>query len=152
MFWALLDRRWSGSALYVGLGCLALALLHMVAPFRGSLDPDYVGYSFGFVSLPGGPLVGLVAGTVYLLSTAAMAIAVRNRDGPAMWLVAVVTGFALVNLGGTILVTGSQFRIELGEYFQLGPTVAIPVALLVTVLPFAIGLPWSVRKALRGRS
>jgi hypothetical protein len=146
--WALKDRRWSAGALYVGLGCLAIALLHMVAPFRGSLDPAYVGYSFGFVSLDRGPMVALVAGAVYLLATAAMAIAIRNRNGPAMWLVAAVTGFALFNLGGTLLLTGNRFRIELGEYLQLGPNAAIPVALLVTVLPFAFGLPWSIRKAL----
>ena len=151
---ALRRRAWSPASLYVGLGCLMIALLHMVAPFRGSLDPHYVGYSFGLIGLPRGPLVALVAGAVYLLATSAAYVAVRNRRGPAMMLVAAISGIALVSLGGSIvkgaLGYGPAFRIELGEYLQLAPAAAIPLALLVIVLPFAVGLPWAVARCRSG--
>jgi len=50
----LVQRRWSLRALYVSIGSLVIAILHMVAPFRATLDPDYPGYSFGLIALERG--------------------------------------------------------------------------------------------------
>ena len=151
----IVQRRWNGRALYVSFGCLAVALLHMVAPFRASLDPEYPGYSFGLIRLDGGLGVGLVAGFLYLLATCATVTAIRNRDGRAMWFLAALSGFVLVNLG-LYLIAGlaglvPPYRIQLGQYFQLSPLPATLVAVAVILLPFVVGLRWSVRKARAGR-
>lgn len=147
----LLQRRWTWRSLYVAIGCLFVALLNMVAPFRGTLDPAYVGYSFGLLRLEPGIGVGLMAGTLYLGAFAATVVAIRNRDGPAMWIVAGLSVLVLTNIGGYLLASlfglVPTFRIELGEYFRLSPLPAALFAAAVSLAPFAIGLPWSVRKA-----
>jgi uncharacterized membrane-anchored protein len=147
----LMQRQWSLRALYVSIGSLVIAILHMVAPFRATLDPDYPGYSFGLITLERGALVGAVAGFFYLLSFASTVIAIRNRDGPGMWVVAALSAFVLLNLGGYMLAALSglvpPYRIELGQYFQLSPLPATVLAAAVMLLPFAIGLRWSVEKS-----
>lgn len=147
----LLARRWTARSLVVALSCLLVALLHSVAPFRGSLDAGYVGYGFGFITLDGGPMVAVVAGAIFLTFGAAALIAAWNRPGRAMWLVAGASLFMIVNVAGALLfelVQGrARFQIQLGEYLTIPPAAAVPAMLLVQVLPFAIALPWAARHA-----
>jgi hypothetical protein len=143
---------WSFTSLYVALASMLVALLHMVAPIRGTLDPDYPGYRFGLIQLEAGPQVGIVAGLFYLLALVSTVLALRNRPGPAMWTVAFLNAVVSVNLGlyliGGLAGLLPPFRLQFGQYLQLGPWLAAPVAFAVVVLPFAIGLPWAVRKAI----
>lgn len=147
----LVRRRWDWTGLYVAVGCLAMTLLHMVAPFRGTLDPEYPGYSLGLLRLEGGIAVGIVAGGVYLLSFAAMTSAIRNRSGPAVLPVAALSTLVLLTIGGYMLfgLVGfvPPFRLQLGQYFQLQPLPATLLAAVVILLPFAAGLRWSSRRA-----
>ena len=147
----LLARRWTARSLVVALPCLLVALLHSVAPFRGSIDANYFGYGFGFISLDGGPLVALVAGAIFVAFAAAALIAAGNRQGAAMWVVAAASAFMIVNVGGYLLLEllrgQASFQIQLGEYLTIPPAAAAPIMLLVQVLPFAIALPWAVRQA-----
>ena len=144
-------RQWDWTGLYVAVGCLAMTLLHMVAPFRGTLDPDYPGYSLGLLRLQGGIAVGIVAGAFYLLSFAAMTSAIRNRSGHAVLPVAALSTLVLVTIGGYLLfgLFGfvPPFRLELGQYLQLPPLPATMLAAFVILLPFAAGLRWSSRRA-----
>ena len=143
-------RRWSGTSLYVALGALMIGLLHMVAPFRGTLDPAYEGYGFGLLQLDGGPAVGLIAGTVYLLSLWSIWLALANARGPHMWAVVALTAFVLVNMGGYLIggLVGLNppFHIQLGEYLSIAPLPATLLAVVVFLLPFLVGLPWAIRR------
>lgn len=147
----LIRRKWDWTGLYVAIGCLMVALLHMVAPFRGTFDPTYPGYSFGLVRLEGGVAVGVVAGAFYLLSLAAMISAIHNREGPRVMPVAALSSLVLFFVGGYLLAglagLAPPFRLELGHYFQLSPLPATILAALVILMPFAVGLRWSARNA-----
>ncbi|HVL29130.1 MAG TPA: hypothetical protein VM326_00245, partial [Sphingomicrobium sp.] len=125
--------------------------LHMVAPFRGTFDPDYPGYSFGLLRLEGGISVGLVAGFLYVLSFAAMRSAIQNRGGLAVLPVAALSTLVLLSIGGYMLAGligfAPPFRLQLGQYFQLSPLPATILAALLMLLPFAAGLRWAARKA-----
>ncbi|MFQ5527568.1 MAG: hypothetical protein ACE5GX_15060 [Thermoanaerobaculia bacterium] len=63
-------RQWTRSALAVGLVNLAVVGLHSVAPIRGCADPDYAGFSVGFFRAEQGPLVTLIAGSIFLAALA----------------------------------------------------------------------------------
>ena len=144
-------RQWDWTGLYVAVGCLGVTLLHMVAPFRGTLDPNYAGYSFGLLRLEGGIAVGLVAGGLYVLSFSAMTAAIGNRSGLAVLPVVVLSTLVLLSVGGYMLAglagLGSPFRLELGEYLRLSPLPATVLAALVMLLPFAVGLHWAARRS-----
>lgn len=147
----LLRRQWDWTGLYVAVGCLAVTLLHVVAPFQGTLDPGYAGYRFGLVQLPGGIGVGLVAGTFYLLSFAAMTSAIRNCSGPAVFPVVALSTLVLVTVGGYMLFGLVGFvpplQFQLGHFLQLSPLLATLLTALVILAPFATGLRWSSRRA-----
>lgn len=144
-------RQWSWVGLYVSLGCLVFAGLNAAAPFRGVIDPDYVGYTFGWLRADAGIMVTLVAGSALIASAVAAMIAVRTREGPALWFVA-ITCAALAILVGLptgidILADPSAFRIELGEYVTIPGFVASSIVLGLIALPFVVGAIWASRRA-----
>ena len=67
LFYAI-RRRWTRLGLLIGIANMVLVSLNVVAPFRGLLDPRYVGYNFFLISIPPGFGVTLVAGSMLLLS------------------------------------------------------------------------------------
>ena len=50
-------RQWTWLAMGVALANFAFVLLHLVAPFRGLLDPGYAGYRAGMLQIAPGPWV-----------------------------------------------------------------------------------------------
>lgn len=149
--WQVRKRNWSWTGLYVSLGCLVFAMLNAAAPFRGPIDPDYVGYSFGWLRADPGLAVTIVAGPALLASALSAMIAARTSRGPALWFVALtcaVLGVA-VGLPTTIdiLSDPSAFRIELGEYLAIPGLVGSGVVLALVMLPFLVGTVWAFRGA-----
>lgn len=149
--WAVTRRQWSWPALAVGLLQLPIVLSHCVAPFRGALDPAYVGYKFGLIHAAPGVEVALFAGVMLLAGLASACLVVLNRPGPRMALVAAYDGWLLLfllpaNLHAMLSQGLSAYRFELGEYVQYAglPAMLIEVGLLL--IPPAIGLAWAVRR------
>ena len=140
-------RRWTKRGLLVGLVNLPVVALVSVAPIRGWADPEYAGFSVGLLQASQGPMVTLVAGSLFLAALVAACIVVLNRVGRAMWLPTVVDGFlalnfAIILIGG--LVTDPEgVRINLGEYVSVPP---FATALLLFFLPLAGSSLWAYRR------
>jgi len=147
-----LARRWSWIALVVGLACLAVVIVNGAAPIRGALDQNYIGYGYGFLRAEKGLSVTLIAGSVVFFSAISSWIAIRNRPGPLMLIVAATSAFHLVNAGfplmDGLLADPKSVEIQFGEYLTVPYTVAIPVIFAVMVLPFLLGLPWAIQRTL----
>lgn len=145
-------RRWTWIALIVGVACLIVVVVNGAAPVRGALDPNYIGYSYGFLRADKGIAVTLVAGTVVFFSALSSWIAIRNRPGPAMLIVAATSAFHLVNAGfpllDGLLADPKAVEIQFGEYLTVPYTVAIPAIIALMILPFLLGLPWALGRAL----
>ena len=145
-----LARRWSWIALIVALACLAVVIVNGAAPIRGALDPNYIGYGYGFLHADKGLSVTFIAGSVVLFSALSSWIAIRNRPGPLMLIVAATSAFHLVNAGfplmDGLLADPKSVEIQFGEYLTVPYTVAIPAIFAVMVLPFLLGLPWALQR------
>lgn len=146
------QRRWSWIALIVGLANIAIVGLNGAAPFRGVLDPTYVGYGFGFLSADKGLSVTLLAGSVVLASALSAWIAVRNRSGPLMLIVAATAAFHVVNIGfpltDSLLADPEAVNIQFGEYLTVPYTVAIPAIIALMILPFLLAVPWALGRTI----
>lgn len=149
--WQVRKRQWTWTGLYVSLGCLVFAMLNAAAPFRGPIDPDYVGYSFGWLRADAGMMVTLVAGPALVASALSALIAARQSEGPALWFVAITCGVLGFTVGLPtsidILADPSAFRIELGEYVTIPGFLGSAVVLALVMLPFVIGVFWATRRA-----
>jgi hypothetical protein len=147
----LIQRRWAWTALLVALANLIVVILNGAAPIRGLLDPNYVGYGFGFLSAAKGIGVTFLAGGLVLASALACWIAIRNRAGPAMLLVAAVCAFHVVNIGFPLLdairADPAAITIQFGEYLTVPYQVAIPALVVLLIFPFLLGVPWALRRA-----
>jgi len=145
------QRRWTWIALIAALGNLVIAILDGAAPIRGALDPNYVGYNVGFLHVEKGIGVTLVAGSVLIASALSAWLAIRNRPGLAMLIVAGTAAFHIVNIGfplvDGILSDPSSVTIELGEYLTIPHTVAIPGIIALLLLPFLLAVPWALQRA-----
>ena len=86
-----------------------LPLFYTGADLRGWADPEYAGFSVGLLQASQGPMVTLVAGSLFLAALAAACIVVLNRVGRAMWLPTVVDGFLALNFA-IILIGGHPPR------------------------------------------
>ena len=84
----MLQRRWTWIALIAGVANLVIVFLNGAAPIRGALDPNYVGYGFGFLHADKGLAVTLIAGSVVIACALSASIAIRNRSGLTMLIVA----------------------------------------------------------------
>ena len=74
-------KQWSRSGLLVGLVNLAVVGLHSVAPIRGWADPEYAGFSMGLFRAEQGPMVTLIAGSIFLAALVSACTAALNKNG-----------------------------------------------------------------------
>jgi hypothetical protein len=147
----LIKGRWAFSAFIVGLAHMGVVWINAAAPFRGLLDPEYVGYANGFLRASPGLDVTLLAGSLVGCGLAGAMIAALNAPGKRM---VFVTGTS-VFFGWSILFPTvadlirdpNQVAIQLGEFLTIPPLVTIPLLLLLFVGPFAYGARWSWRRA-----
>lgn len=149
--WQVRKRQWSWTGLYVSLGCLVFACLNAVAPFRGALDPDYLGYSIGWLKASPGMGVTWIAGTALVASAASALIAASCKSGPFLWLT-VLTSAALtvlvgLPLGLSALRDPGSNAIVLGEYVTIPGMVGSAIVLGLMLVPFLIGVVWGTRAA-----
>lgn len=146
----LVQRRWHWIGLISALANLVIVALSGAAPIRGALDPNYIGYGMGFLSADKGLNVTLIAGSVILASTLSAWIAMRNRPGIAMLIVAAVSAFHVVNIGfplvDDIRAKPENVMIQLGEYLTIPHYVAIPALIGIIVLPFLLAVPWAIQR------
>ncbi len=143
-------RKWSWSGLGVALVNLLVAFMHSVAPIRGWADPDYLGYSLGFIRVEQGPGVTLVAGTFYLLAVASFCIALLDRRGASMWLVSISSGLLAANIGGSlvygVMTQPEGVKIQLGEYLTIGPLPAFLILMGLFAVPLGLASVWAYRR------
>ena len=144
-------RLWSWTGLYVSVGCMVCAGLNAAAPFRGVIDPDYVGYSFGWLRAEAGIMVPLVVGPIFVASAISALLAAGRTTGPSLWFVAftcaVLSLVVGIPTGIDVLSDPAAFRIELGEYFTVPGFVASAIILALITLPFLVGTVWASRNA-----
>jgi hypothetical protein len=147
----LLRRRWTISALIVGLAHLGMVWLNAAAPFRGLLDPNYGGYDMGFLEADIGLEVTLLSASVLAAAMASALIAGLNRPGKPMLVVSGTSAFLAWNtlfwLAAVLWQDPSQVKIQLGELLTIPAFAAVPLLLLLFVGPFAYGARWSWRRA-----
>lgn len=147
-----------GPGLVASFGCLLTAAFNSVAPVRGLVDPNYVGYGFGLLQADKGIAVSLLAGVVFVAGAASALIAASKSSGRELWVVAVTCAAFLVINGlptlGTALTDPGANVIQLGEYLIIPGLLATPILILLLVVPFAVGVVWAPRAGsviLRGR-
>jgi hypothetical protein len=151
MLYFLAQRRWTWLALVVALANLTIVLMNGAAPIRGLLDPDYVGFGFGFLTADKGIAVTIAAGALVVISAISCWLAARNRPGATMLVVAATCAFHIVNLGFPLMDTmrakPEDMTIQFGEYLTVPYQIAIPAIVVLLILPFLLGLPWALRRA-----
>jgi hypothetical protein len=145
--------RWRPSlwAAFVGFGHLFVACVASATPFRAYLDPHYPGYHMGFLHGPGGWETSLLATTVFVGAALSAFVAVRNRQGFAMWFVAATSGFLVMNLGGawveTVSTNISDNTMQFGEYLTIPALIATPIMFVLFICPFLIGVSQAPQRA-----
>jgi hypothetical protein len=153
--WLVALRRgnWSWPGLVAGVGCLVTAGLNSAAPVRGAIDPDYAGYTFGLAHSDKGPGVTLVAGSIWLACVVSAWLAATRVAGRSLWIVAATCAALLAIIGWptlqAVVANPSANSIELGEYVTIPGLVGSAILLALVVVPFAIGLVWAGRAAMR---
>ena len=143
-------RGWSPIGLVVATSNWLVASLHVVAPFRGLMDPSYVGYSFGLLSAESGWRVTALAGSVLIGGALSAGIAARNSRGPIMAVVAIFNGVVLVVFGLPLirraLTDPSRYVMQFGEFLTVPPMIALPVTLSLVLVPALLGIWWGTRR------
>ena len=151
--WLLTRRRWAWPGLFASLGCLLCAGINSAAPFRGAIDPDYIGYAFGLVGAERGLSVTFVAGAIFLASALSALLAVARREGPALWFVAATCAALTVIIGVPTAMTAIRDPtgnvIQFGEYLTVPGLVGTLVLLLLLAVPLVVGAIWATHAALR---
>lgn len=133
--YVLLKKQFHRALLLYGLAHVPYLLVNLVAPFRGTMDPEYLGYSFGLLQLPQGPLVPIVVGSIVVACFMIITLAFLNRlEG--RWPYAFGVDLALTVLFAIPIVLGilsnpGEANLQLGEFLTLSGYV---VALIVFVL------------------
>jgi hypothetical protein len=149
-------RGWSPIGLVIATSNWLVASLHVVAPLRGLMDPSYVGYSFGLLSAERGWRVAALAGSVLIGGALSAAIAARNSRGPIMAVVVIFNGVVLLAFGLPLIqraVTDpSRYVMQFGEFLTVPPMIALPVALVLVLVPTLLGIAWGTRRLYAGSS
>jgi hypothetical protein len=134
-----------------GVGFLFVAGLNAAAPVRGLVDPDYVGFAFGFLRAERGIMVTALAGAVFL-SAALGAFAALRRERWAMGFTAVAAAAHVANLGVPwAFSTATNIEgntIQLGEYLTIPGALSTLLMFVLMLAPFLVVLFWSARRAL----
>jgi hypothetical protein len=135
----------------LGAGCWIGAPSCCLAERRGPDDPNYVGYGLGFFKADKGLEVTLLSASLLAFAMAGALIAGTNRPGKPML---VVTGTSslfgwntLFWLAAWFIQDPTQVKIQLGEMLTIEPAAAVPLLLMLFVVPFAFGARWSWRRA-----
>lgn len=147
-------RRPGIQAIIVSLAHLLVASFCAAAPVRGYVDPNYIGFTFGYLHTGQGIETTLVAGAVFLSAVIGAFLAIRKRRGPAMWFVVLTSAFFAINLGRpwlqSTLTDMSQNEIQFGEYLTIPGAAATVLVFVVFIVPFLLGVWWGARQARRG--
>jgi hypothetical protein len=147
--------RWNVGAMFVATVNLLIAGLNSVAPFRGPLDPGYIGYTFGWFSAGRGLAVTAVAGSILLATGVAACLAARNRRGPGMAWVAAVDAVLCASLVGALLAERlnlENFKLQFGEYLTIPGLVGLATIVSLIVLPLGASTLWAFRRRTRAHS
>jgi len=138
-------------AIVVSFAHLIVASLCSAAPVRGYVDPNYIGFNFGYLHSGRGIETTLVAGAVFLSAVVSAFLAIRNKTGPAMWFVALTSAFFAVDLGRpwlqSTLTDMTQNEIQFGEYLTIPGVAATALLFVLLILPFVLGVWWGARRA-----
>lgn len=146
---ALLRGRTGFIGAVVGFAHLIAACLNSAAPIRGGLDPAYEGYRFGLVSAEPGLAVSTMAGAIFLTAAVGAFSALRGSR-EATLITAVTSAFFLIVLGWPVakdLFDGVGASIQLGEFMTIPGYVATGLLILFMLVPFAVGVLWSLMRA-----
>lgn len=146
-------KRSTRPLLWFGIAHIPYLLVNLVAPFRGFLDPNYAGYSFGLIELPAGILVPLVVGSIVVICFLIVSKSFTNQMDN-WWTLAFGLDLLLVILVAapllfTILLDPGGNSIQLGEFLTLSGYV---VAIIIFVLfsgPTLYALYYSGKKVFR---
>jgi len=137
LLWLIALRRQRPGLVQAGVSVafLLTACQTAAAPFRGLLDPDYVGFGFGLVQAGRGSSVTLVAGSVMLAAAAAAFLALR-RDAPLAAGFTGAVGLAFLAALGPVLLPliaseAGSVRMQFGQYVTIPPACAIPIILFM---------------------
>ena len=143
-------KRWTRGGLGVALVNLLIVFMNSVAPIRGWVDPNYLGFSVGFIRVAPGAGVTLVSGAFFVGALACACIALLDKMGKPMLFVALFDGLFALNMGSALLVglvrSPEQIRIQLGEYLTIPPLPATLVSLGLFVLPLVASALWAARR------
>ncbi len=145
-FYLLTRRRWSITALAVGIFHMVFAAVVSVAPIRSLLDPDYIGYGLGVLHFEK-RAVALPAALILGWALAAAWIAVGKGRGRWLRLVMVGDLFFALGMGVAILLDDSQnWKFQLGEQFTATGVAGLLVLLCFFTLPFVASAIWAASR------
>ncbi len=147
-------KKYDRTSLVFALAHFPYLLVNLVAPFRGLFDSNYAGYTFGWISLPKGPIVTLVSGGIVLACFILMTRALKN-DMSGWWKLAFpVDLFLLVFTAFPVLLDivmdPAASRIELGEYLQLSGWVVAGIMLGLFTGPTLFATWYAGKRAFMG--
>jgi hypothetical protein len=153
--WQVRKGGWAWPGLIASFGCLVAAGFNSAAPFRGAIDPNYVGFGFGLLHAERGLMVTLLAGAILIAGAVSALIAASRREGPALWVVAATCAALTVIIGIPTLIGAIRDpagnMIQFGEYLTIPGLIGTLLLLLVMTVPFAVGAVWATRAAMRAR-
>jgi hypothetical protein len=145
-FYLLTRRRWSWSALAVGLFHMLFAGVCSVAPIRSLIDPDYIGFGVGVIQFAGSS-AALPAALMLGWALFAAWIAVGKGSGRLMTLIAVGDILLSLSLGASILQDRAGWKLQFGEHLTIDGYAGATVLLLLFTLPLVLSALWAVRRA-----
>ena len=119
----LLKKNYTKELMFFALAHLPYLFLNVVAPFRGIFDADYAGYNFGWLSIPQGIFVTIVAGGMAIGSFIVVTKALTNNMN-GWWKFAFgLDAFLAISIALPVFLDAvmnyDSFRLELGEYLQI---------------------------------
>jgi hypothetical protein len=146
-------RGWNPIALFVAFGNWLIASFNAAAPFRGVIDPDYVGFSFGLLAAERGWPVAIMAGCLLVGGSLAAIFAARQARGRAMGFVALFDTLLLLVAGAPFALSAwsdwGSFVIQFGEYVTIPPLLAIPIVFGLIFGPLVLGVVWGLLRIRR---
>jgi len=145
-FYLLSRRRWSWSALAVGIFHMLFAGVCSVAPIRSLIDPDYIGFGVGMIQFEG-RAVALPAALILGWALFSAWSAVGKGSGRLMTLIAVGDILLSLSLGASILQDSAAWKLQFGEHLTIDGYAGATVLLLLFTLPLVLSALWAVRRA-----
>jgi len=141
--------KFNRSMLLIALAHVPFIILNLVAPIRGFLDPGYAGYRFGILEIPPGFGVTLVAGTVIWGSVFIAYSALSGKLRQNIWFAIILDFLILGLISIPVLAEGimnpADFRLELGEYFQVSGWIVLVILSAILMLPLVYTLTQYIR-------